>query len=193
MIETWTLTLITIMSIVIYPALSILIYGVMKIRYGFILKDSNTSSKIFTIFVGIGAILFTLFILWLFFSEPTIGFEIIVYLMAYPIILIGISGIVKGLVIKGYLLKIRIVNIIIGTITLIIAISSYIFSTRFYIIFLISLLISLLLNSLARSAMYLSEYDLSIKNLKNFRYIIYIMSDYPKFIILQKMEEDKVN
>ena len=192
MIETWALTLITIMSIVIYPAFSLLIYGVMKVHYGFKLKDSKRSTKIFTVLVGIGAIIFTSFIIWLFFSEPTIGIEIVVYLISYPIILIGIAGMVKGFVVKEYEFKIRVINIIIGIITVAIAITSYIFSAKYYFIYLISLICILLLNCLVRSSMYLSEFNLSIKNLSNFRYVFLIMSDYPKFIILQKIGENSL-
>jgi len=49
MIETWALTLITIMSIIIYPAFSVLIYGVLKVRYGFKLKESKKSIQEFEI------------------------------------------------------------------------------------------------------------------------------------------------
>lgn len=192
MIETWALTLITIMSIIIYPAFSVLIYGVLKVRYGFKLKESKKSSKILTILVGLGSIVFTCFIFWLFFSEPSIGIEIVIYLIAYPIILIGLAGIVKGFIVREYDFKIRLVNIVIGFITVSMAITSYIFSEKFYFLYLISLLFILLLNSLVRSAMYLSDFNLSIKNLHNFRYVFYIMSDYPKFIILQKIEEDNL-
>ncbi|MFW9936224.1 MAG: hypothetical protein ACFFD5_01105 [Candidatus Thorarchaeota archaeon] len=189
MVETFALTLITFMSIVIYPTFSALIYGILKIRYGLKLKDSKISTKILTIMVGIGSIIFTCFIFWLFFSEPSIGIEIVIYLIAYPIILTGIAGIVKGFIVREYDLKIRLINMIIGLLTTIIAISSYFYAVQFYFLYLISLIIILFLNSILRSAMYLSEFDLSIKNLHNFRYVIYIMSDYPKFIILQKIEE----
>ncbi|MFX0057607.1 MAG: hypothetical protein ACFE85_00480 [Candidatus Hodarchaeota archaeon] len=190
---TFTLTLITFMSLIIYPTLSVLIYGIIKIRYGFLLKDSKKSNKILTVFVGIGSILFSCFILWLFFSEPTIGIEIVVYLIAYPIILVGIAGIVKGYIIKEYSLKIRLANIIIGILTVITAFSSYILSSKLYVLFLIFLLFMLLFSIFVRTAMYLSEYNLSIKYLYNFRYIFYIISDYPRLFIIEKIKNEKLN
>jgi len=183
------LALIAIMSVVVYSVFFVLIYGFLKIRDCYVHKDFSKAFKITSFITGIGSFIFVGFIYWLIFGVKFIGFDIIIQLITYPVMLTGIFGLVKGVIISCYIFKFRLWNVSIAMITIIYAIFAFTFSNAYFLLHFLMLTIFVISNIIVRSAMYLSEYDLSIKNLKNFRIIFWIISDYPKFIIIDKISE----
>ncbi|MFX1493269.1 MAG: hypothetical protein ACFFBZ_03200 [Promethearchaeota archaeon] len=180
------LKLTFIMSIIIYPMFSLLIYGTLKIQKGFSKKLKNVPIKVLNVLFGIGCILFGLFLIIFIFSFPNADLYQIINLLAFPVIIIGLSGMVKGIIIREYPYKYRTMNIYIGIITVIIAIIAFILTGIGFIFHIFSLAIAILLNIISRAAMYLSQFKLSLK-FRNLRYFIYIINDYPEFEILRKI------
>lgn len=185
----FALTLIAIMSVVVYSVFFLLIYGFLKIRDCYVHKDFSKAFKITSFITGIGSIVFVGFVYWLIFIVEFVGFDIIIQLIVYPVLLTGIFGLVKGIIISCYIPKFRIWNVSIAIVTIIYAIFAFIFSNVYFFLHFLILTLVVISNFIVRSAMYLSEYDLTIKNIKNFRLIFWIMSDYPKFIIIDKISE----
>lgn len=175
-----------IMSLMIYPMFSLLIYGILKIRKGFNKKLNETALKILNVLFGIVCILFGLLLIIFIFSYPNVGLNQIIYLLAFPVIIVGIAGIVKGIIIKEYPYKYRAMNIFVGIITIIITQINFILAENFFIFHISSLTIIILLNIFSRAAMYLSQYKLSLK-LTNLRYFFYIINDYPEFEIFRRI------
>ncbi|MFX0025033.1 MAG: hypothetical protein ACFE8M_01365 [Candidatus Hermodarchaeota archaeon] len=180
------LRLTLLMSFMFYPLFSLLIYGTLKIRKGFTKKLKELSLKILNILFGIGCILFGIWFLIFLFSYPNVDLIQLIYLIAFPVIIVGIAGVVKGFVIREYLFKYRAMNIYIGIITVIISIITFILAENFFIIHISSLTIAILLNIISRAAMYLSQYKLSLK-LANLRYFFYIINDYPEYEIFRRI------
>lgn len=175
-----------IMSFIFYPMCSLLIYGTLKIRKGFTKKLNELSLKILNILFGIGCILFGIFFLIFLFSYPNVDLNQIIYLIAFPVIIVGIAGIVKGIIIREYPSKYRIMNISVGVITVIITIIHFILAENFFIFHISSLTITIFFNIISRAAMYLSQYKLSLK-FTNLRYFFYIINDYPEYEIFRRI------
>ncbi|MFX1457896.1 MAG: DUF308 domain-containing protein [Promethearchaeota archaeon] len=180
------LKLTFIMSIIMYPMCSLLIYGILKIRKGFTKNLNNVPLKVLNILFGIGCILFGLFLIIFIFSFPNTSLNQIIYLLAFPAIITGLSGIVKGIIIKEYPYKYRAMNIYVGIITLIITIIAFSLTESGFIFHIFSLPITILLNIISRAAMYLSQYKLLLR-FRNIRYFFYIINDYPEFEISRKI------
>jgi hypothetical protein len=106
----------------------------------------------------------------------------------------GFAGIIKGLMIDLYKANHRLVNVIIGIITVVISLIIFSNSTNSVIFNIIVLSVTVFLNVFSRAALYLSEYGLSLIHLKNFRLFFYIISDYMLYVgrdgnvIVAKME-----
>ncbi len=175
-----------IMSFIFYPMCSLLIYGTLKIRKGFTKKLNELSLKVLNILFGIGCILFGIFFLIFLFSYPNVDLNQIIYLIAFPVVIVGIAGIVKGIIIKEYPYKYRIMNISVGVITVIITIFHFILAENFFIFHISSLTITIFFNIISRAAMYLSQYKLSLK-FTNLRYFFYIINDYPEYEIFRRI------
>jgi len=180
------LKLTFVMSLMIYPMFSLLIYGILKIHKGFTKKLNEISLKILSVLFGVGCISFGLFLIILIFSYPNIDLNQIIYLLAFPVLIVGIAGIVKGIIIKEYPYKYRVMNIYVGIITVIITLIHFILAEYFFIFHVSSLTITILINIISRAAMYLSQYKLSLK-LTNLRYFFYIINDYPEFEIFRRI------
>jgi len=175
-----------IMSFIFYPMFSLLIYGTLKIHKGFTKKLNELSLKILNILFGIGCILFGLWFLIFLFSFPNADLNQMIYLIAFPAMIVGIAGIVKGYIIKEYPYKYRAMNIYVGIITVIMTIITFVLAENFFIFHISSLTITILLNIISRAAMYLSQYKLSLK-LTNLRYFFYIINDYPEYEIFRRI------
>jgi hypothetical protein len=121
-------------------------------------------------------------LLYFIINQSDVRPENIIVLIAYPMLIVGIAGIVKGSLINIYSTKYRVINIIIGIITMIICFISFTFPflTPSYLnwIYFVILSIALLFNVLGRAALYLSEFGLSLTHFRNFILFLYIISDY---------------
>ncbi|MHA2039439.1 MAG: hypothetical protein ACW98X_23690 [Promethearchaeota archaeon] len=164
----------TIMSIIIYPLVALFFYGIIKI----IGKDKSLNK----VLIGIISIFFSMALLGFLIDQPNVSIQNVITLAAFPIIIVGIAGIVKGVIITIYSDKYRVINIIIGAITILVGIlvliSSGILPSVFILFHIMTLSIAILINVVSRAALYLSEFGLKIFPISNFRVFFYIISDY---------------
>lgn len=177
--------LIIFMSIVIYPICSLFIYGVYHLYRG-IFKEKVPKKIIYKLIQGIAYLWFSCFILILIFSYPHVTMSYAVIFLSIPVIFIGLAAILKGLLVEVYSIRYRRINILIGLGTLIITLIVLYYIELNSLISLSTLFLLLILNGISRSGLYLSEYGLSLKNLKNLKYVFYIMDN---LIIVNLQEE----
>lgn len=185
--------LIALMSVVVFPMFSLFLYGIYKLFISFLKKGKE---KVKSILMGIFSIPFGLLILIIIFSQPHISRGYIIYFVAVPIMIIGFAGIIKGFLIDVYSPFYRIINIMVGITTLIEATFAYITAETLFLYHILLLCLMLLINGIARIALYLSEYRISILHLRNkliIKFLIQIMSEVPIKIISEEGIEHEVN
>lgn len=168
--------LIAIMALAVYPISTLLLYGIYKTHKGIFNKELNATRKVVGLLLGIGYISFAILILSIIFSQPRIPVSFIIYFLAMPTFLIGLAGFLKGFIVKVYSPLFRILNMLIGASTIILTMISIVFAESGFIYFLFSLLIALVLNGILRSALYLSEFGLSLNRIRNFKLVFLIMN-----------------
>lgn len=167
--------LIFIMSMAVYPMTCLLIHGFLKTHKGIFNKNLNYKKKVLNLIAGVIYILFSSLILILVFSQPHIPASYIIYFLALPSFLIGLAGFLKGLIVNIFSPLFRSLNMAFGILTIITTYFAILFADGSFIFCLCSLLIALALNSVLRSALYLSEYGLSLKSFRNFKLVFIIM------------------
>lgn len=172
--------LIAIMALAVYPISTLLLYGIYKTYKGIFNKELNATRKVVGLLLGIGYISFAILILSIIFSQPHIPVSFIIYFLAMPTFLIGLAGFLKGFFIKVYSPLFRRLNMLIGASTIILTIISILFAESGFIYFLFSLLIALILNGILRSALYLSEFGLSLNKIRNLKLVFLIMNSIEK-------------
>jgi len=187
-----------IMSMIVYPFAALVAYGMMKIMNGVNKKNRGNHDNFVKVLFGIAAIIFSIFFLMFIITQPNVTARIVLNLITFPMCIVGMAAILKGIMIDIYSLKARIVNIIIGAITIQSCVFSFLshhfFPGNYFLFSTISLIILLVLNILGRAALYLSEFGLSLLSLHNFKLFFYIISDYLLFvdnqgnIVLNKIE-----
>ncbi|MFX1499862.1 MAG: hypothetical protein ACFFDH_02730 [Promethearchaeota archaeon] len=167
-----------LVCIFFYPFVALGIYGVLKIVNGLNKRNHggyvNENMIVVGIIYIICSILFSIFIL----SQPNITSQIIISLISYPSLVVGCAGIIKGMLIEVYSIQYRLINILIGVITIIVSFFAFFPVVKSFLFNMIILLIVFILNILSRAALYLSEYGLSLRHLKNFKLFLYIISNY---------------
>jgi hypothetical protein len=178
--------LLTYMSLMIFPFFSLFLHGIDYIYRLATKKYKTVRTRVFRLMLGIFYIVLSSFVIWLVFSHPQVTASYIVYFLSIFMVFIGLAGILKGYMIEVYSLFYRKANIIVGFTTMIIIILALFFVESFFFLSLTSLIALLVLNGFMRSGLYLSEFGLSLRNLKNLKYVFYIMDN---FIILN-LEED---
>ncbi len=183
-----------LMGVIIYPFVSLAVLSLLRIKDGLDKTNNGGFRNINKILLGI--ILFTfslLFLNWML-TRPGISSYIIIILITFPITMVGLAGIIKGLMIDLYKSNHRVLNIIVGLITVVISLIVFSTSSENFIFNIIVLSVTISINVFSRAALYLSEYGLSIIHLKNFRLFFYIISDYMLYVgkdgnvIVAKME-----
>ncbi|MBY8984388.1 MAG: hypothetical protein KGD65_04920 [Candidatus Lokiarchaeota archaeon] len=169
-----------IMSLIVYPFISLFFYGIAKIINGINKRNRGNNRNPNRVLFGIISITFSIAFLNFFMAQPNVTFQNIINLAAYPVLIVGFASIIKGKFINAYSRKYRDINIGIGMISMIVCLlalfSSRILPSDFNILHAYSLSITLVVNILSRAALYLSEYNLSL--LRNFKLFFYIISDY---------------
>jgi hypothetical protein len=177
-----------IMSLLVYPFISLFFYGISKIVNGTNKRNKGNRKNLNRVLFGITSIILSIAFLNFFRIQPNVTFQNIINLAAYPILVVGFASIIKGRLINVYSRKFRDINIVIGAVTVVICLlallSSRIFPPVFNIFHVFSLSITLVVNIVGRAALYLSEYNLSVLNIRNFKLFFYIISDY--FIYINK-------
>jgi len=166
---------IIIMSSVVYPMSCLLIYGLLRTHQGIFNTRLSLIKMFLNLILGIASIFFSIFMLILIFSQPTITVSYIIYFLALPVFLIGLAGFLKGLIVDTYSPLFRSLNMGYGILTIITIFVAILFADASFIFSLSSLLIALALNGVLRSALYLSEYGLSLRSFENFKLVFIIM------------------
>ena len=163
---------IVITAFFVYPMMAFLTQGVVHLYKGINKKGT------LLVLGGICEIIFCILMLGYILLQPTIGLRGILVLIAYPLIITGFAGLIKGIIIDTYTLRYRVINAFLGTATIIFSVTAITFSEIWSLGQLSILLTLLILNIILRSALYLSEYGLSVKNLENFRVVFLIIDGY---------------
>ncbi len=188
--------LIALMSFVVFPMFTLFLYGIYKLFLGLLKKGRE---KVKDLLMGVFSIPFGLFILIIIFSQPQISRGYIIYFLAIPIMIIGFAGIIKGYLINVYSTFHRALNIIIGIITLIETTIAYITAEPLFYYHILLLCVMLLINGIARTALYLSEYRISLIHLRNLvilKFLFQIISEIPIEVVSEDVleyEENKPN
>ena len=178
--------LITFVSLMVYPICALFLNGLYYVYKSLAKKDRTLATRVLRLILGLGYIAFSTFILLLIFSYPHITLNYVIFFLSIPTFFIGLAAILKGSIVQVYSPIYRKLNILIGFITLFIIFLALYYAEAYFILSLISLLVLLTLNGILRSGLYLSEYGLSIRNLKNIRLVLYIMDN------LQRVNPDEV-
>lgn len=181
--------LIAIMSIVVYPMALLAPYGVYMVYK--IIKDIKTTllGKIIKIIFTVAYTIFALVFLNMIFSYPHITLRYIIYFLSIPTSIIGLAGFLKGSMVNVYSPLSRALNILIGASSVIYGFTAIIFADYYFVIHLIILLSMLSLNGIVRAVLYLSEYGLSLKKVKSFRLVFYIMDSSQT---IRQIEESQI-
>ena len=169
--------LIIFVSLMVYPISSLFLNGIIYLYKGAAKKDKTVAKRVYRFIFGTFFLAFSSFILGLIFSYPHITLDYIIYFLSIPMVFVGFAAILKGSIVDVYSPLYRKLNIATGILTIVITITVLVFTKSFFVISLISLLLVLTLNVILRSGLYLSEYGLSIRNLRNIRYVFYIMDN----------------
>ena len=164
-------------SIYVFPFSSVFLYGIFYVYKGLFKKDRTLTIRVLKLILGIMYLLFSTIILVLIFSSPHITLGYVIFFLSIPAFFIGLAAILKGSIVQVYTPFYRKLNILIGFITLFITFLAIYYAEAYFILSLISLLVLLTLNGISRSGLYLSEYGLSIRNLKNIKFVFYIMDN----------------
>ena len=116
-------TLESIMSLLVYPFIALFFHGILKIITGTNKRNKGNPKNLNKVLLGIISVVFSGAILNFFVKLPEITPQNLINLAVYPIAIVGFASIVKGKIIYLYSRKHRNINIIIGSITLIICIT----------------------------------------------------------------------
>lgn len=171
-----------LLTIAVYPFVALAIDGILKIITGVKRKRKHIQGFINKILLGIIFIMISLVWLNFILLQSYIPLQVIISIAAFPIMIAGFAGMVKGSIIEIYSIKYRILNIFVGLITLIICLLAFSYAINNFFFNVVLLSLTLLFNILSRAALYLSEYGLSIMHIANFKLFLYIISDYLVYI-----------
>lgn len=170
------------------------IYLGFSILFGIIGRDKlYLFIRIAKILLSAILITFGVLILYLFIKSAVFTHKKIIVLMAYPIMMIGFCGIVKGSVVKVYMNKFRILNIVFGMTTIIYSIYAILLPNKEFVLHIILFCVLLFFNSILRLGLYLSEFELSLKSVKNIKIALFIRSNPPLKTELLKQKITTIN
>ena len=167
--------LLGIMSIAVYSLFCLLLYGFYRFYKCIVDRKLKFIHKVLNLLFGITCIIIPSYILNIMFTRPNITSSFIIYFLVIPIFLIGLAGLLKGLIVNVYSPLFRFLNALIGAITVLFTIIAINFADTGYIFHIFTLLTTLTLNGILRAALYLSEYGLTLKSLKNLKLVWFLM------------------
>jgi len=174
-----------IMSLAVYSFFCLLLYGLYRSYKCFFDRKLNIIIKVLNLIFGIACIILTSYTLYILFTRPNIPASFYIYFLGFPIFLIGLAGLLKGLIVDVFSPLFRFLNIIIGATTVLLTLIAIIFAEVGYLFHIFALLTNLTLNGVLRAALYLSEYGLSLNSFKNLKLVWFLM-DSPS--LPQQME-----
>ena len=178
--------LLTYMSLMVFPFFSLFLHGTFYIYKVAKKKYKTVKTRVIRLILGSFYVVLSSFVIWLVFSHPQVTLDYIVYFLSIFMVFIGLAAILKGFMIEVYSLFYRKANIIIGFATLIVIVLAVYLVEFSFFLSLTSLIVLLVLNGMFRSGLYLSEFGLPLMDLKNLKYVFYIMDNF----IIYNLEED---
>ena len=181
--------LIAILSIVVYPMSVALPYGIYRVYKTINDRETALRAKIIIVIFRIAYIIFSMLFLNMIFSYPHITLSYIIYFLAIPTLLIGLAGFLKGSMIGVYSPFFRFLNALVGLFTIFYAFIAIVFADFNFTLHFIVLLGTLSVNGILRAALYLSEYGLSLNEMKSFKIVFYIMDTH---LTIRNIEEDQL-
>ena len=167
--------LIAILSIVVYPMSVALPYGIYRIYKTIIDSERTLAAKVIIVIFRMAYIIFSMLFLYMIFSYPHISLSYIIYFLSIPTLLIGLAGFLKGLIIGVYSPIFRFLNTLVGLFTIFYASIAIVYADFNFTLHFIVVLGTLSVNGILRAALYLSEYGLSLNEIKSFKIVFYIM------------------
>lgn len=170
---------LAIMSMAVYSFFCLILYGLYRSYKSFFERKLDLIRRVLNLLFGIVSIIFSSNLLYTLLTHRRTPASFTIYLLGMPIFLIGLAGLLKGLIVNVYSPKYRYLNILIGATTVLFTAIAIIFAETGFIFHLFTLLITLTLNGILRSALYLSEYGLSLKSFRNLKLVWYIMDNIP--------------
>jgi len=170
---------LAIISLAVYPFFSLLLYGSYRAYKSIFDRNLNFIFRVLNLSFGIVSIIFSITFINTLLTHRRTPTSFSIYLLGMPIFLIGLSGLLKGLIVDVYSPNFRNLNIVIGATTVLFTIIAIVFAETGLIFHFFTLLTMLTLNGILRSALYLSEYGLSLKSFKNLKLVWYIMDNIP--------------
>jgi len=147
-----------ILAIAVYPFVSLAVHGFINIITTLNNKRKYKHGNFNRTLLGIIYIMIS--IAWFNFIllQNAIPGQVIISLYAFPVMITGFAGIIKGFIIDSYANMHRVMNIFIGVITLVICFLMIYYILDDFLFNIIVLSLTLLFNVLSRAALYLSEY-----------------------------------
>jgi len=177
--------LFAIMSLAVYSFFCLLLYGLYRSSKCFFDRRLSIILKVLNLIFGIACIILTSYTLYIMFTRPNIPGSFGIYFLGFPIFLIGLAGLLKGLIVDVFSPLFRFLNVIIGATTVLLTVIAVYFADVGYWFHIFTLLTNLTLNGVLRAALYLSEYGLSLDSFKNLKLVWFLM-DSPS--LPQQME-----
>jgi len=177
--------LIAILGILVFPMIFLIINGCVKLYGVFFMRFEENPHKIQNFIYGLFSIPFGSFFLFLIFTHPTIHPGYIIYFIAIILIIIGSSGIFKGIVVNAFTKKSRIINIIIGFLSIIFSFISCVYSQELFFLNLVSHSFLLFFNLIGRCMLYLSEFEIHLSDLRKknmLKFLLQIIIEPPYII-----------
>ena len=181
---------LAIMSLGVYPFFSLILYGLYRFYKGIFKRKLDFILRILNITFGIASIIFSIIFINSLLTHRNTPTSFSIYLLGMPIFLIGLAGLLKGLIVNVYSPNFRYLNIFIGATTVLFAVIAIIFAETGFVFHLFTLLTTLTLNGILRSALYLSEYGLSLKNFKNLKLVWFMMDNLP--LEIPQLDENQI-
>ena len=181
---------LAIVSLGVYPFFSLILYGFYRSYKGIFTRNLDFILRALNLLFGIVSIIFSIIFINSLLSHRDAPASYSIYLLGMPIFLIGLAGLLKGLIVNVYSPNFRYLNIIIGATTVLITVIAIIFAETGFMFHIFTLLTTLALNGIFRSALYLSEYGLSLKNVKNLKLVWFMMDNLP--LEIPQLEENEI-
>lgn len=169
---------ILIVSSIVYPMIALFINGIIRLKRAFRDNYLESVKKLLNGLYGVFSIIVSILILGMIVIQPPITLSVLVILLGFPLQIVGFAGMAKGVMIDIYSLKYRIINILLGLITVVLSFYSIMNSDVNPPVQLIILSTLLLLTIISRFGMYLSEFGLSIIDPENFKVVFMIINGY---------------
>ncbi len=170
---------LALISLAVYPFFSLLVYGSYRAYKSIFDRNLIFIFRVLNLSFGITSIIFSITFINALLTHRNTPTSFSIYLLGMPIFLIGLAGLLKGLIIDVYSPNFRYLNIVIGATTVLFTVIAIVFAETGFLFHLVTLLTILTLNGILRSALYLSEYGLSLKSFRNLKLVWYIMDNIP--------------